>query len=184
MPTMFPYHDPAPSSQLRRVWSAFISMPTVVLMGTFSLLCAWSLTSLTCFHAVIITAAQTTNERVRGVYRYGGAVNTADRGCPYNWYGALCGRRPSSRLPRNFSEVVRCIPASNEVEEEDGDADGGEGGGERRGGAPEESVWDGGERFHVPPARASVAAAVPRQPSSSSLQASAGTNGVPGAATD
>jgi len=95
-------------TELQRLWTAILSMPLVVVMGTFTLLCAWSLTSLTCFHALIITLAQTTNERVRGVYQYSGTVNTADRGCCNNWISALCGRTPPSRLPRDFSAAVTC----------------------------------------------------------------------------
>lgn len=52
--------------------------------------------------------AQTTNERVRGVYQYSGTVNVADRGCLQNWSSALCDRPPPSRLPRDFSAVVTC----------------------------------------------------------------------------
>eukprot|EP00521_Asterionellopsis_glacialis_P007439 CAMPEP_0195290462 /NCGR_PEP_ID=MMETSP0707-20130614/6316_1 /TAXON_ID=33640 /ORGANISM="Asterionellopsis glacialis, Strain CCMP134" /LENGTH=660 /DNA_ID=CAMNT_0040350593 /DNA_START=255 /DNA_END=2237 /DNA_ORIENTATION=+ len=88
------------------LWHVIMSMPLVVLTGTFCLLCAWSLTSLTCFHALIITIAQTTNERVRGVYRYGGNVNTADQGCCFNWYTALLGKKPASKLPADFSQIV------------------------------------------------------------------------------
>ena len=95
-------------TELQRLWTAILSMPLVVVMGTFTLLCAWSLTSLTCFHALIITLAQTTNERVRGVYQYSGTVNTADRGCCHNWTSALCGRTPPSRLPKDFSAAVTC----------------------------------------------------------------------------
>lgn len=95
-----------PSVIARRIWQAILSMPMTVLFGSFTLLCAWSLTSLLCFHAMIISVAQTTNERVRGVYRYGGAVNTADRGCCRNWFTAFCSHRPTSRLPLDFSDTV------------------------------------------------------------------------------
>jgi len=88
------------------LWHVIMSMPLVVLTGSFCLLCAWSLTSLTFFHAMIITIAQTTNERVRGVYRYGGTDNTADQGCCSNWCTALCSARPSSKLPADFSQTV------------------------------------------------------------------------------
>jgi hypothetical protein len=105
-----------------RFGKAVLSMPCTVLFGTFTFLCAWSLLSLLCFHAMIITVAQTTNERVRGVYRrygsygYGGGgsstVNVADQGCCRNWYHALCSTRPSSRLPRDFAEEIVCRPAA------------------------------------------------------------------------
>jgi hypothetical protein len=100
-----------------RFWKAILSMPLTVVFGTFTFLCAWSLLSLLCFHAMIITVAQTTNERVRGVYRYGSTVNTADQGCCRNWHRALCSTRPPSRLPRDFAEVIVCDPASAHVSE-------------------------------------------------------------------
>ena len=82
------------------------SHPFEVAFGLFSLLCSWSLLSLTCFHAVIITLAQTTNERVRGVFQYGGIVNPADEGCWGNWIRLCCNRIPESMLPTDFSEEV------------------------------------------------------------------------------
>ncbi|EEC44704.1 predicted protein, partial [Phaeodactylum tricornutum CCAP 1055/1] len=54
-----------------RLWQAMLSMPMTVLFGTFTLLCSWSLVSLLFYHAVLVSVSQTTNERVRGVYRYG-----------------------------------------------------------------------------------------------------------------
>lgn len=95
-------------SLAHRLWHAVMSMPFTFIFGTFTLLCAWSLMSLLCFHAMIISLAQTTNERVRGVYRYGGGVNVADQGCCRNWVSALCSKRPVSRLPRDFSDTVVC----------------------------------------------------------------------------
>uniref|UniRef100_A0A7S1ZLY8 Palmitoyltransferase n=1 Tax=Ditylum brightwellii TaxID=49249 RepID=A0A7S1ZLY8_9STRA len=104
--------------KLHRVWLALLSYPSIVIFGIFTLLCAWSLTSLTCFHGLIITLAQTTNERVRGVYRYGRHVNTADDGCPQNWITALCSKRPESLLPTDFSEVVLCDEIGNTLRDE------------------------------------------------------------------
>jgi len=91
-----------------RFGKAILSMPLTVVFGTFTFLCAWSLVSLLFFHAMIITVAQTTNERVRGVYRYGSAVNTADEGCCRNWLRALCSKRPMSNLPSDFSQAIVC----------------------------------------------------------------------------
>lgn len=108
-------------------------LPIELAFGLFSLLCAWSITSLTCFHALIITLGQTTNERVRGVYQYGGVVNPADQGCYRNWMGVCCDDVPESRLPNDFSDVVDL--KNGRVEQ------GGEGGA-----VPivlEESVWPG-----------------------------------------
>jgi hypothetical protein len=101
-----------------------MSMPIVVLFGIFTLLCAWSLTSLLLFHGLIITLAQTTNERVRNVYQH--TVNTDNHGCCANWIHALCSKRPSSLLPDDFSEIVTCgvcqesvwSPSENNLEEE------------------------------------------------------------------
>ncbi|KAL3775730.1 hypothetical protein ACHAWO_000816 [Cyclotella atomus] len=83
------------------------SQPLEVILGSFALLCAWSLVSLTCFHALLVSLAQTTNERVRGVYQYGGVENEEDEGCCRNWM-TFCGSGGSvqSLLP-DFSEVVR-----------------------------------------------------------------------------
>ena len=80
--------------------------PIELAFGLFGLLCAWSITSLTCFHALIITLGQTTNERVRGVYQYGGVMNPADRGCWRNWMEMMWRKVPESRLPKDFSDVV------------------------------------------------------------------------------
>lgn len=81
-------------------------LPVEVSLGLFALLCTWSMLSLTCFHALLITVAQTTNERVRGVYQYGGVENPDDLGCWRNWSTAFCSRMEESRLP-DFSEVAR-----------------------------------------------------------------------------
>jgi len=90
------------------------SIPVEVILGLFALLCTWSLLSLTCFHALLISLGQTTNERVRGVYQYGGVDNPDDFGCWRNWTLALCGSRENSRLP-DFSEVAT-LPEGREKE--------------------------------------------------------------------
>ena len=95
-----------PPFYYQAVFRTLSSHPIEVAFGLFSLLCAWSLLSLTCFHAVIITLAQTTNERVRGVFQYGGIINPADEGCWNNWMGLCCNPVPESRLPKDFSEEV------------------------------------------------------------------------------
>ena len=93
-----------------RLWNAMLSMPMVCLFGIFVLLCAWSLLSLLFYHAAIISMAQTTNERVRGVFRATGAGssnrNPADKGCCRNWIAAMCSKLPPSRLPPDFSKNV------------------------------------------------------------------------------
>ena len=114
------------SDNFHRLLDAIISMKLTVLFGSFTLLCAWSLTSLLCFHAMIISIAQTTNEKVRNVYRHNtnntccgssdaantpsitGADNDADRGCCLNWYRAFCAPIPLSRLPPDMSAKVVC----------------------------------------------------------------------------
>jgi hypothetical protein len=53
-------------------------------------------------------------ERVRGVYAYGGTQNAADRGCLSNWASALCGRQPPSKLPADFSRLVSCSECIDE----------------------------------------------------------------------
>lgn len=105
---------------------AIAHLPIVFTMSIFTLLCTWSLTSLMCFHGIIISMAQTTNEHVRNVYQIpqngnhnnngngenGDASrlsrNPADKGCIDNWIHALCSPVPESRLPRDFSEMVDC----------------------------------------------------------------------------
>jgi hypothetical protein len=87
---------------------AVLSEKFTFVFGAFTLLCAWSLTSLLCFHAMIISVAQTTNERVRGVYRFGQVDNDADHGCCWNWYAACCWPYPTSRLPTDMSQTVVC----------------------------------------------------------------------------
>lgn len=89
-----------------RLLSAMMSMPLTVLLGSFTFLSAYTLLSLLMYHAVIISVAQTTNERVRGVYRYGSTVNSADQGCCRNWYNVFCSSQPPSRLPLDFSAHV------------------------------------------------------------------------------
>jgi len=93
-------------SNMQRLWKAILSEKLTFLFGSFTLLCAWSLTSLLCFHGMIISVAQTTNERVRGVYRFGQVENKADKGCCLNWYAAACTPCSVSRLPIDMSSQV------------------------------------------------------------------------------
>ena len=95
-------------SALFRIWVTVLSMPVVVCMSLLTLICGWSLTSLTFFHAMIICMAQTTNEHVRGVYRYSGVVNTADKGCLLNCSSVFCSTQSPSLLPKDFSDTVVC----------------------------------------------------------------------------
>ncbi|KAL3792552.1 hypothetical protein HJC23_005522 [Cyclotella cryptica] len=112
---------PYPTFDYHMILRILTSLPIEVFLGLFSVLCTWSLISLTCFHALLISLAQTTNERVRGVYQYGGVENPDDLGCWWNWREVLC---PSgaleSLLPKDFSEVAT-LPS----------------------GRGKESVWDG-----------------------------------------
>merc|ERR1711865_1028785 len=93
-------------SNMQRLWKAILSEKLTFLFGSFTLLCAWSLTSLLCLHGMIISVAQTTNERVRGVYRFGQVENNADKGCCLNWYAAACTPCSVSRLPIDMSSQV------------------------------------------------------------------------------
>lgn len=92
--------------QLHKLGMSIMSMPIVVIFGVFALLCAWSLTSLMLFHGLIISLAQTTNERVRNVFQH--HANRDNQGCLENWTSALCGKRSASLLPNDFSEMVTC----------------------------------------------------------------------------
>lgn len=87
------------------LWEALLQMPITVLVGVFVLLCTWSLISLLCYHAVLIVSAETTNERVRGVYF--ATPNPSHRGCCSNIFHFCCGPIPPSRLPRDFSTEVK-----------------------------------------------------------------------------
>jgi palmitoyltransferase ZDHHC9/14/18 len=93
---------------LHRLLVVVEKMPVVVILGVFTLSCAWSLTSLLLFHGMIISVAQTTNERVRNVYQYGHQRNVDDEGCWKNWSRAICSKLPPSLLPDDFSDVVTC----------------------------------------------------------------------------
>ncbi|KAG7340255.1 DHHC palmitoyltransferase [Nitzschia inconspicua] len=116
-------------SMWHRLGDAMLSEKCTVLFGAFTLFCAWSLTGLLCYHAMIISVAQTTNERVRGVYRYGQVHNHADKGCCTNWYLAACKPIPVSRLPRDMSAMVVCDYTNNNNDGDD-----------------EEQVWTGHEQ--------------------------------------
>ena len=105
------YQESSLSGKVRQfhyhvLWQVLSKLPFELAFGLFGLLCAWSITSLTCFHALIITLGQTTNERVRGVYQYGGVINPADKGCWRNWRNMIWSRAPESRIPKDFSDVV------------------------------------------------------------------------------
>lgn len=94
---------------LAHAWKAILEIKIIFAFGSFTLLCAWSLVSLLLFHGMIISAAQTTNERVRGVYNAaGGLANVADKGCWRNWFRAFCYPVAVSRLPRDMSNTVIC----------------------------------------------------------------------------
>merc|ERR1711865_1152181 len=93
-------------SNMQRLWKAIMMDKITFVFGSFTLLCAWSLTSLLCLHGMIISVAQTTNERVRGVYRFGQVENKADKGCCLNWYTAACTPCSVSRLPIDMSSQV------------------------------------------------------------------------------
>jgi len=98
---------------IERIGIAIFRHPLSLFIGGFTFLCSWSLLSLLLYHATIVSIAQTTNERVRGVYKSGRAANTADQGCPRNWATAFCSVTPRSKLP-NFSTTVHC-DASKEI---------------------------------------------------------------------
>jgi palmitoyltransferase ZDHHC9/14/18 len=100
----------------RDLLETVVQHPAVVLLFAFCVLSGWSLISLTLFHSMIISLAQTTNERVRGVYRHRRHMNSADEGCCTNWMNAFLQPRPPSLLPPSFhtSMDVSSIRACNE----------------------------------------------------------------------
>jgi palmitoyltransferase ZDHHC9/14/18 len=87
------------------LWEAISAMPVTVLFGLFLLLCAWSLLSLLAYHSLLISVAQTTNERVRGVYLT--SRNPRDKGCCLNCVTFFTRRTSPSRLPPDFSKEVK-----------------------------------------------------------------------------
>ena len=110
------------------VWKVASRMPVTVSFAVFTGMCAWSMISLLLYHFRTISIAQTTNERIRGVYSASAPMrsrdsfsslgnsasngssnyNPADMGVFQNWYS--CCRTllhpPDSDLPSDFSEVV------------------------------------------------------------------------------
>ena len=165
------------SSLAQHLWNAIMTMKIIFVFGTFTLLCAWSLTSLLCFHGMIISAAQTTNERVRGVYHTTTTTtrtttttnnhhhdnttdnnnqnNSADYGCCRNWYHAFCGPWVVSRLPPDMSAQVICQYDDHYLQQE-------------------ETIWAGGEEQQVAVAVAVAAAAA----SASALPSNGGEEGL------
>jgi hypothetical protein len=96
------------STFVQQIWHSILSIPLAMMFGLFTLGCSWTLTSLLCFHAMIISLAQTTNERVRNVFQYGRTPNDDDHGCVPNWNNVFCSSIPPSRIPHDFTEVVIC----------------------------------------------------------------------------
>jgi len=122
------------------MYDCLMSEPTVIIMASFTILCAWSLTSLTCFHGMIISINQTTNEKVRGVYD--SLDNPANEGCFNNWAGAICREVPDSRIPKDFSEIIDCRRARKS---RDSNGDGNGNGNGNNDDGVKESVYDSGE---------------------------------------
>lgn len=88
------------------LWETASKMPWMMLLGLFTLMVAYSLVSLWIYHMILISVGQTTNERVRGVYRYRRRANPADLGCWANWSRACCQPVSPSRLPDMYSTVT------------------------------------------------------------------------------
>ena len=87
------------------LWEAISTMPVTVLFGLFLLLCAWSLLSLLAYHGLLISVAQTTNERVRGVYLT--SNNPRDKGCCLNCITFFTRKTSPTQLPSDFSKEVK-----------------------------------------------------------------------------
>jgi DHHC palmitoyltransferase len=110
------------------VWKVTCHMPVVVMFALFTGMCAWSMISLLLYHFRTISIAQTTNERIRGVYSASAPMqsrdsfsslgnpmsnnsnysNPADLGLCRNWYSCCytLWYPPHSDLPSDFSELV------------------------------------------------------------------------------
>lgn len=87
------------------LWQAIATMPVTFVFGLFLLLCAWSLLSLLAYHALLISVAQTTNERVRGVYLT--SSNFRDQGCCLNCVTFFTRKTSPTQLPPDFSREVK-----------------------------------------------------------------------------
>ena len=105
-----------------QLWDVLSRQPVVFCVGLSTFMVSWTLISLLCYHAVIISIAQTTNERVRGVYSYGSRSNPADKGCYRNCSDMFCSPIPTSRLPEDFSVIVEEDPDRQESVWQGGDA--------------------------------------------------------------
>jgi len=54
----------------RRLWMSLRQVPIAVVLLLAGFLCSWSLLWLLAYHCMLVSVDQTTNERVRGVYRH------------------------------------------------------------------------------------------------------------------
>jgi len=143
----FLIRDDAHPFHYQLAFTTLSNLPIEVAFGLFSLLCAWSITSLACFHALIIGLAQTTNERVRGVYLYPGIPNPADEGCYINWKRALFKKMRPSNLPKDFSAQVT-MPVSDKFGDAANRENGDEASPEEQTPLGEETVWPGWQYSH------------------------------------
>jgi len=127
------HHHPHPTITKSSVLLETIQThKTALCVAVFCTICAYSLTSLTCFHALLISNSQTTNEKVRGVYTSDSSTtlnsdatmnnkqplaNPSNLGWFRNWTRYLFGTIRSSRLPRDFSQMVQC-PTNDDTDVE------------------------------------------------------------------
>ena len=96
-----------------KLWKVACQHWIIWSIGFLILLCSWSLISLTAFHALIISKAQTTNEQVRGIYKNNGpqqqemsTVNIYDKGFCSNWITTFCSPIRQSYIPSDFGQCV------------------------------------------------------------------------------
>jgi hypothetical protein len=95
--------DPSREDKIGALFSAMAANPWACLLGVWALFVCWCLLALWGYQLYLVAIAQTTNERVRGVYHSGN--NPHDRGVLRNCAAFLCAPVPPSRVPSMWRTV-------------------------------------------------------------------------------
>jgi hypothetical protein len=95
--------DPSREDKIGALFSAMAANPWACLLGIWALFVCWCLLALWGYQLYLVAIAQTTNERVRGVYHSGN--NPHDRGVLRNCAAFLCAPVPPSRVPSMWRTV-------------------------------------------------------------------------------
>jgi hypothetical protein len=95
--------EPSQEDKIGALFSAMAANPWAYLLGIWALFVCWCLLALWGYQLYLVAIAQTTNERVRGVYHSGN--NPHDRGVLRNCAAFLCAPVPPSRVPSMWRTV-------------------------------------------------------------------------------